>query len=240
MYNKKNRIIKNCKVCNTSFDIQKSKENRVFTCSKECQNKNKSNQRIGKKHNIKPRYKNCERCGNQWQLNDEKKRYRNKYCSSKCQNDAQSERLKGEKSVFWKGGIYNTNKRSKYSREIYKWRNAVLKRDNYNCKHCNSNINLEAHHIIPWSVSIEKRFDIDNGITLCICCHGKVHGLDFKNMRKKTRELLVNKCIDCESVIFKSSTRCVKCYYIARKKKIIVNRVKAHAKPEIIDSRTSY
>lgn len=56
--------------------------------------------------------------------------------------------------------------------QFYKnWRNAVLKRDHFQCTMCKSEKNLHAHHIIPWKINIEKRFEVSNGRTLCCSCH---------------------------------------------------------------------
>jgi hypothetical protein len=55
------------------------------------------------------------------------------------------------------------------------WRESVLKRDNYVCKKCGSNLNLEAHHIKKFSEYENERYNIDNGITLCKQCHVQLH-----------------------------------------------------------------
>lgn len=47
----------------------------------------------------------------------------------------------------------------------------VLERDNYKCVICNSNMNLEVHHIKPYAKYKEFRTDINNGITLCELHH---------------------------------------------------------------------
>jgi 5-methylcytosine-specific restriction endonuclease McrA len=41
------------------------------------------------------------------------------------------------------------------------------------CKYCGSEYDVHAHHIIPWKLCEEKRFDLENGITLCRSCHSK-------------------------------------------------------------------
>lgn len=57
------------------------------------------------------------------------------------------------------------------------WRIKVFIRDNYTCQECgarNGNgkrIDLQAHHIKPYAIFPKLRFDINNGITLCLDCH---------------------------------------------------------------------
>lgn len=56
------------------------------------------------------------------------------------------------------------------------WRRAVLARDNCTCQTCGARFRvLHAHHIIPWAVDTARRYDIDNGITLCANCHAALH-----------------------------------------------------------------
>lgn len=61
------------------------------------------------------------------------------------------------------------------------FRNNVFIRDNYSCVICNSKngegkrIVFNAHHLDGWNWCREKRFDIDNMVTLCVGCHKKFH-----------------------------------------------------------------
>lgn len=55
------------------------------------------------------------------------------------------------------------------------WRNSVFERDDYACKLCKTNKKLQAHHIVRWVDSIDLRFELSNGITLCESCHRKIH-----------------------------------------------------------------
>ena len=67
-------------------------------------------------------------------------------------------------------------KRDMFNGEIRKWRDKVYKRDNYTCQSCNKKGGkINSHHIYSWDKYKEKRFDVDNGITLCEDCHKKFH-----------------------------------------------------------------
>jgi predicted HNH restriction endonuclease len=68
------------------------------------------------------------------------------------------------------------------------WRKAVFKRDNYMCKKCGKIGFINAHHIKEWASNPDKRFDVNNGLTLCIECHGRIHKRDFtKRMTRKVK-----------------------------------------------------
>jgi predicted restriction endonuclease len=60
------------------------------------------------------------------------------------------------------------------------WRENILRRDNYTCQSCGikkgNGKRIEAHHIKPAIKCPELRFDINNGITLCVSCH-KTHAV---------------------------------------------------------------
>jgi len=53
------------------------------------------------------------------------------------------------------------------------WKYAVYKRDNFKCKIADKNCKgrIEAHHILSWRDYPELRFNINNGITLCLAHH---------------------------------------------------------------------
>lgn len=60
-------------------------------------------------------------------------------------------------------------------RSLKSWRTKVLVRDNYRCKKCTGDKNLQVHHILPRREFPNKMFFIDNGIALCKACHQKLH-----------------------------------------------------------------
>lgn len=81
----------------------------------------------------------------------------------------------------WKGGVSKKNKRDRTSVEYKNWVKSVFIRDNYICQNCNiKGVKLNAHHIKPFALFLELRFEISNGITLCEKCH-----IDYHKNNKK-------------------------------------------------------
>ena len=84
--------------------------------------------------------------------------------------------IAGENHWNWKGGITDESHRIRESAKYKQWRKDVFIRDGYTCQHCGSvGGTLNAHHIKPFSIFPESRFDVSNGITLCRKCHIKLH-----------------------------------------------------------------
>jgi 5-methylcytosine-specific restriction endonuclease McrA len=86
--------------------------------------------------------------------------------------------ITGPNHPNWKGGTAILD----YPRRIpqYKaWRKAVLERDNYTCRQCGFKGNgfpeIQAHHILRFSIYKESRYDVNCGLTLCENCHKKIH-----------------------------------------------------------------
>ena len=78
------------------------------------------------------------------------------------------------KQTRWYPGKY---KGDRESIEYYNWRKAVLQRDDYKCVQCGQiGGKLHAHHRLSFFHNKNLRFDVDNGITLCIQCHEDLHG----------------------------------------------------------------
>jgi len=92
-----------------------------------------------------------------------------------------------EKSPTWKGENVIHERIDRGLPEYRSWRKQVFGRDKYTCQCCgakNGNgkfIRLEAHHIFNWGKYPDKRFDVNNGITLCQQCH-----IDFHSAYGKT------------------------------------------------------
>ena len=75
-----------------------------------------------------------------------------------------------------------------------KWRRSIYKRDKYRCQMPGCKYRgkfIEAHHIVKWSDSIDLRFEISNGITLCRRCHKRVSG--YENIYKTLFHVILKK-----------------------------------------------
>lgn len=56
------------------------------------------------------------------------------------------------------------------------WRSAVFERDGFTCRDCGKKgVDLQAHHIKSWATHADLRFDVANGLTLCLDCHAARH-----------------------------------------------------------------
>ena len=64
----------------------------------------------------------------------------------------------------------------RHSYKYKKWKLNVYKQNNYICKLCcKTNCKLNAHHIKSAKDFPELRYDITNGICLCVKCHKDIH-----------------------------------------------------------------
>ena len=60
-----------------------------------------------------------------------------------------------------------------YNTQYKYWMLEIKRRDNWKCRIQNQDCrgHLEAHHILPWRDYPELRYEINNGITLCVFHH---------------------------------------------------------------------
>jgi 5-methylcytosine-specific restriction endonuclease McrA len=103
---------------------------------------------------------------------------RNKETSRRCRGIKRPE-IRGSRNPKWRGGITPFRKLMRETTEYKEWRRKVFEKDNWTCQECgarNGNgetVYLEAHHIESFAEYPEKRFDVNNGKTLCHDCHKK-------------------------------------------------------------------
>jgi hypothetical protein len=82
---------------------------------------------------------------------------------------------KGEKSQWWKGGRTKSNIDIRRSFDMRLWRRNVFHRDNFTCQKCGvRGVYIEAHHVKSFANFPELRFELSNGITVCLKCHKKI------------------------------------------------------------------
>ena len=97
---------------------------------------------------------------------------------------------KGEKSGKWKGGITLLTNSIRTNFRYRQWRSDVFTRDDFTCQECGQwGGKLQAHHIKSFSSLIqlyeittfkealecEELWNINNGFTLCLECHKRLH-----------------------------------------------------------------
>lgn len=103
-------------------------------------------------------------------------------CSRKCYHKWNS----GERHHNWKGGYATEDRKIRKGRGSKPFRNAILKRDNFQCTQCGKqNTVLEVDHIYPWALFPELRHDVRNGRTLCYKCHGETPTWGRPNLERK-------------------------------------------------------
>jgi transposase len=92
---------------------------------------------------------------------------------------AKKGRYLGAENPNWKGGEVSDEVRQRRSYKAKKWRETVLERDNFTCQECGSTEQLHVHHMLSFADHPERRWDINNGITVCVSCHEKIHRRSF-------------------------------------------------------------
>jgi len=163
-------LIKKCKHCN--IDILKSKAQfnckykNITYCSRECSFKHG-------KGGFKPQTKQCKNCNLYFTIYKRNDRHI-MFCSTKCRIENIP---KGIKHFNYNIELSEEDRdRNRSSSKNTIFREAVLARDSFKCQVCfiNSN-NLNVHHIENYSSCKDKRYLVNNGITLCYKCHKGFH-----------------------------------------------------------------
>lgn len=81
-----------------------------------------------------------------------------------------------ERHHNWKGGITPDHTKDRNSQQTIDWRKAVFSRDDFTCQKCKCRGGrLQSHHIEGFGSNKDKRFLLDNGITMCYGCHKAFH-----------------------------------------------------------------
>ena len=84
---------------------------------------------------------------------------------------------RGAANPSFKDGKVTERRGVRFSQEYHRWRFDVFVRDKFICQKCgygNGGI-LTAHHMKSFADYPELRFDVDNGLTICLSCHIEIH-----------------------------------------------------------------
>jgi endogenous inhibitor of DNA gyrase (YacG/DUF329 family) len=109
------------------------------------------------------------------------------YASRKKMSLKKSGKKIGEKHWNWKGGVAEENLNKRRCFEYSNWRRNVFERDNFTCQICHKRGGeLNADHILPFSIYPLLRHDLTNGRTLCVSCHKNTDTYGWKLRKKKT------------------------------------------------------
>ena len=83
----------------------------------------------------------------------------------------------------------NRKLRARYKDGLKVWRRKVFRRDNFKCICCGSlEGEITAHHIIGLMKDPSKRYDVNNGATLCLECHRVIHGKSVNPLNIKRKK----------------------------------------------------
>jgi transposase len=93
---------------------------------------------------------------------------------------------RGADNPNWKGGVSSEDRLGRSRKEYHAWKRAVIEKYDYKCVRCGIQQGyvceccgaatlLHAHHIEPFSVAPDRRYDVSNGLALCNRCHFKEH-----------------------------------------------------------------
>lgn len=154
-------IIKICQECGKKFHPYSANKKGRF-CSLSCYWTNC-------RKNNKPKTKKCKICGKKfipWNTPGSKIRPYSKYCSHKCAGLGISKTTKNKRKKTW-------GKRSETAKTSFLdnlWRQKVYENGGKRCEYCNKTEKLNAHHIFSRSNYV-VRWDLDNGVCLCVSHH---------------------------------------------------------------------
>lgn len=182
-------ILKKCLNCNQNFipirkgngkKYSKGMAVKIKFCSRKCWRKYIHNCIL---------YRLCEECRKKfryWKAREKTARF----CSRNCLGKWISKTFNGEKHHAWKGGITKRGIKFKI------WRKKVVERDQ-KCIKCGMKQKLVGHHIEHWDKDKDKRYDVKNGITLCVDCHAIEHPELSQNFIKKKITRQIKTCKQC-------------------------------------------
>ena len=101
-----------------------------------------------------------------------------------CVNIERLKRQTGSKHPRWNAKLTKSIRQKQKAKrkgfvgdsDLTKWRKSVFDRDYYTCRCCGTKKSpFNVHHLNGWKPFPDERYDIPNGITLCVNCHKLFH-----------------------------------------------------------------
>lgn len=97
------------------------------------------------------------------------------------------ENLLGEKNPTYNPNLTDEQRNSFRSR-VQTWAKRVKEKDAFTCQVCGSKEKPVAHHLNSYASAKDKRYDIENGVTMCRDCHTDFHTNFLENYRVPCNE----------------------------------------------------
>jgi len=157
-----------CAVCGNEFRAARLGVGAQKTCSKKC------GSILAQKDRVRSSIY-CHHCGKEFYPSNG--HLGMKYCSQDCRYASKRK---------------DVQDKNRTSYQYKHWRKSVFKRDDYTCQHCGSTSDLQAHHIKEWRDYPDLRYEVSNGVTVCVNCHSKIHG--SKTGHTKTKKISCELC----------------------------------------------
>jgi uncharacterized protein YjcR len=83
--------------------------------------------------------------------------------------------LPGEQNPNWQGGVARDGRKGRNTRAHFEWAYLVKKLDQNTCQLCfKAKERMHVHHIRNWRTHPELRYEVSNGVMLCIACHTRI------------------------------------------------------------------
>lgn len=175
-------VSKECLACGSVFSVIRYRSDQKF-CSRKCSDKGMNRKKAKPKTSLV-----CQCCGKVFLVKTTVMQVKRKYCSQACHGKAK--RKHPDELAF--------SFRSTSPPEYVAWVKAVLLRD-MACVRCKAVEPLQAHHVKPWNRYPELRYDVNNGVALCPCCHHSQHPYLSLEVFLKMGGKRVLRCVVCES-----------------------------------------
>lgn len=174
-------VIKICPVCENPFKVDKNqvKVGNGKYCGRSCA---RSGSPTRKRKRVKVQCANCKEYFDKKPIEAKRNKGELHFCKPECWYEFNV----GENHYGYTGTT--PERQALYGSTEWRWvAFQVWQRDEAKCRRCqrvkvhSGEYQLEIHHIVPFSKSVELRCEISNLVLLCNTCHDWVHSNDNVN-----------------------------------------------------------